>query len=309
MSIQKAKIRLLVLTLLISTPLLAAPPQETPCVAEARTPQGAWETAGGGTQVLFKGDEIILRKKGALSVARILTREPCKLVVRYQGLRSMWTLTPGVAETLELRADEPMTLRALATTPPQLNIDLPVLPKPGPVSPADAKAVEEELLRRAGKDQEVLKNPAMKDKRAEVVAGNHRYLQDLTQKFGWIDIPRFGKSAASAAILLAKHSGDLLLMKPALPVVEQDVKEHGGAGEMFSVLYDELQLELGNQQRYGTQIDTDKEGHLYILPLEEPTKVDQYRKDIGILSFEEYRKLASENFNHGAPIRVAGSNE
>jgi hypothetical protein len=98
-------------------------------------------------------------------------------------------------------------------------------------------------------------------------------------------------------------------MKAALPVVEKDVKEHGGAGEMFSVLYDELQLELGNQQRYGTQIDTDKEGHPYILPLEDPAKVDAYRKEIGILSFGEYRKLASENFNKGTLIRVAGSNE
>ena len=63
-----------------------------------------------------------------------------------------------------------------------------------------------------------MKNPAMKDKRAEVVADNHRYLEELTQRVGWIDIPRFGKSAASGAILLAKHSGDLLLMKAALPI-------------------------------------------------------------------------------------------
>jgi hypothetical protein len=203
MTIRQARRFLFVFTFLVSAPLLATPltPQEGPC--PARQPEGAWETAGGGTQILFKGDEIVLRKKAALSVAKILTREPCKLVVRYEGLRSTWTLKPGTAETMELRADEPMTLQALPTTPPQLDINPPTLPSPGPVSPTEAKAVEEELLRHAGKDQEVLKNPALKDKRSEVVADNHRYLQDLTQKFGWIDIPRFGKSAASAAILLA----------------------------------------------------------------------------------------------------------
>src|SRR3954453_10344722 len=123
-----------------------------------------------------------------------------------------------------------------------------------------------------------------------------------------MDVLRFAKDAASAAILLAKHSGDLLLLKAAMPIVEADVKEHGGPGEMFSVLYDELQIELGNKQRYGTQIDTDKEGRPFILPLEDPSKVDEFRKKIGILSFEQYRKLASDNMG-GITIRVAGTDE
>jgi hypothetical protein len=93
-----------------------------------------------------------------------------------------------------------------------------------------------------------------------------------------------------------------------MPTVEEDVKKHGGPGEMFSVLYDELQIELGNKQRYGTQIDADKDGHPFILPLEDPARVDEYRKEIGILSFEQYRKLASDNMG-GMTIRVAGSDE
>ncbi len=77
---------------------------------------------------------------------------------------------------------------------------------------------------------------------------------------------------------------------------------------MYSVLYDELQITLGNRQRYGTQIDTDKDGHPYILPLEDLGKVDQYRKDIGILSFKDYLKLVSDNMG-GVTPRVAGSDE
>jgi hypothetical protein len=303
---QLALVTLMGITRLVTLPILA---QEASCTASPAL-HSAWETSGGKDQVLFEDGQIVLRRGETLSVAKILKREHCKLLVRYQGLRSTWTLERGTPEgTLELKADVPLTLRALATLPPQLDINPRSLAAPRPVSAVEAKTVEEELLRRVGRDQEALKNPAWKEKRAEIVAENHQYLQDLTQKIGWIDIPRFGKSAASAAILLAKHSGDLLLMKAALPFVEIDVKKHGGAGEMFSVLYDELQLELGNQQRYGTQVDTDKEGHPYILPLEDPTKVDEYRKEIGILSFEEYRKMASDGFNKGVLIRVAGNNE
>jgi hypothetical protein len=187
-------------------------------------------------------------------------------------------------------------------------LNLPALPKSRPVSSAEVKTVEEELLRRVKNDQDALKDPVQKAKRPEIMADNLRYLRDLTHRVGWIDIPRFGKNAAAAAILIAKHGSDLPLMKAALPIVESDVKEHGGSGEMYSVLYDELAITLGGQQRYGTQFDTDKNGQPYILPLENISKVNQYRKEIGILSFEEYQQLVRTNLG-GVPLRVAGSGE
>ena len=308
MGIKRLMRALACLALLGNGSTILAVTQDATCAAPVASLHGAWETAGQKVQVLFQNDEIILRKNGTLSVARVLSRESCKLLVRYQGLKSRWMVANGAEGTLELKTDEPLTLRPLAEVPPELDINNPKLPKPGPVAPEEAKAIEKELLVRVGKDQEVLKNPALKEKRAEVVADNHLYLVDLTRKLGWIDVPRFGKDAASAAILLAKHSGDLILLKAALPIVEEDVKHHGGPGEMFSVLYDELQIELGNKQRYGTQIDMDKDGHPFILPLEDPAKVDEYRREIGILSFEQYRKLASDNMG-GMTIRVAGADE
>lgn len=310
MSVRKLVGSLALSVFMGSVPLMAAPPmaQEAPCAAKEGLLRGAWETADSRTQIVFQGDEIVLRKKDSLSVAKVLSRESCKLLVRYQGLKATWTVAPGSAGTLELKTDEALTFRPLAIVPPELEINLPALPRPGTVTPVEAKAVEEELLRRARNDQDALKDAALKAKRPEIIADNLRYLRDLTHRVGWIDIPRFGKSAASAAILIAKHGSDLLLMKAALPIVERDVKEHGGSGEMYSVLYDELEITLGNQQRYGTQIDTDKEGRPYILPLENLAKVDQYRKEIGILSFEEYRNLFSDNMG-GISLRVARSDE
>lgn len=283
-------------------------PGGSSCQLPSATLHGAWETQDGVTQILFRNNDIVLHKSGALSVAKVLQREPCKFTVRYQGLKGVWSLSLGQGGTLVLSADEPRTLRPLDHTPPELDIDLPVLPKPGPIAPTEAKVIEEELLRRVKIDQDALKDPAQKAKRPAIIADNLRYIRELTQRVGWIDIPRFGKNAAEAAILVAKHGSDLTLMKAALPIVENDVKKHGGSGEMFSVLYDELAITLGNQQRYGTQFDTDKEGRPYILPLEDPGRVNQYRKEIGILSFEEYQKLVSDSLG-GTSLRIAGSNE
>jgi hypothetical protein len=264
---------------------------------------GAWGQEGGGTQVLFQEGRIVFRRDGALSVATILKREPCALAVRYQGLRSTWRIAAEQG-TLTLQADEPLTLRPLSSIPQGLDLDIPALPAPKPVPPEEVKAIERELLARGARDQEAVNDPALKAKRPEILADNLRYLRELTGRVGWIDIPRFGKPAAAIAILVAKHASDLLLMKAAMPVVERDVKQHGGSGEMLSVLYDELQITLGHRQRYGTQIMPDAKGQPFILPLEDPAKVDLYRKEIGILSFQEYLKLVSDNLG-GAPIRVA----
>lgn len=281
--------------------------QEVACTEAIAPLRGAWESSEGSTQFLFEEDQIVIRKGGLLSVATILNREPCELTVRYQGLRSTWkaALSQGM---LQLQAVEPLTLRSMPTAPPELDIKIPVLPEPRPVTPSEMKEVEEALLSRTRNDQNALKDPALKAKRGEIIADNLRFLRELTQKFGWIDIPRFGKNSASAAILIAKHGSDLLLMKAALPIVERDVKEHGGSGQMFSVLFDELQITLGHKQRYGTQIGEDSEGRPFILPLEDPSKVDVFRKEIGIFSFSDYLKLASDGMG-GVSLRVAGGDE
>lgn len=293
----------------VNAPLIARPVQiqEAACVEATASLRGAWESSSGGAQVLFKDNQIILRKSGSLSVATILKREPCGLSVRYQGLRSTWkvALEQGM---VQLQADEPLKLRPLPAVPTGLDIDLPMLPAPKPVSPSEVKEVEAALLGRARNDQNALKDPALKAKRGDIMADNLRFLRELTSRLGWIDIPRFGKDSASAAILIAKHGSDLLLMKAALPTVERDVKEHGGSGQMFSVLYDELQITLGYKQRYGTQIGEDTEGRPFILPLEDPSKVDVFRKEIGIFSFKDYLKLASDGLG-GMSLRVAGSDE
>lgn len=283
------------------------PATASPC-SPASAVEGAWANEPGEIQVLFKGQEILFRKKGALSVASILKRDREELQIRYQGLLATWRLTCNPEGQLSLQADEPLSLHRLPQTPAELSLDSPPFPEPVPVSVEEAKAVEQELERRVGLDQQAVKDPALRAKRPEILADNIQYLRELTSRLGWIDIPRFGRSAASAAVLIAKHASDLPLMKRALPIVARDVKEHGGSGEMYSVLYDELQITLGHRQRYGTQFAPDDQGNLFVLPLEEPDKVNAYRKEIGILSFEEYLHLVSENMG-GSSIRVAGENE
>ena len=129
------------------------------------------------------------------------------------------------------------------------------------------------------------------------------------QELGWIDLHRFGHEGSGNAIVLAKHSGDLSLMTTILPWVEKDYKNAGEGSVMYAILYDGLQLKLGRKQRYGTQIGVDAEGHPMVLPLEDASKVEQFRKEIGLPPLAEYLKLASEGLYAGKAIRMPRADE
>ena len=51
---------------------------------------------------------------------------------------------------------------------------------------------------------------------------------------------------------------------------------------------------LGKKQRYGSQITHTQHGEPLVLPLEDRSKVEQYRREIGILSFSAYLQICSK---------------
>ncbi len=306
-----AKMTVFLLTGFLSYCGVAAAQQADPSKDCTSQLDGAWKEVDGEGRVLFRGDQIVIgNRDGSLRIARIISQTPCHLVVRDQGLRGSWdfNLKDGV-----LRINGPgvpQALRLLPVIPTDLDTSASLLPGvPPPIAPERAKAAGDELLKRARADQAALKNPDLKGARPQVIADNVRFLRALVREVGWIDIPRFGKDASAAATLIAKHASDLLLMRSALPTLEEDVKLHGGSGEMFAVLYDELAIVTGNKQRYGTQVVEDSSGRPFVLPVDDPARVDALRHEIGILSWQQYLALLSETLYDGAPIRVAGDDE
>ena len=268
--------------------------------------QGAWTAQGGEIQASFEPERVVLREKGLLRAASILQRQPCKLVVRDQGLRVTWTLK-GDAHSLRLdRGKDAIAFDRLPQVPPTLDISPLPLPPPGPVPPDKVKEIAAELRARDDRDQATRSN---KDQRAAVIADNIHYLREVVERYGWIDIPRFGKAAAADAVFAAKHANDVRLEQVALPIAEKDARENGGGKEIVSVLVDDLLITLGHKQKYGTQLDVDEHGKPYALPVEDPAKVDQYRKELGILSWSDYLKKASQALFKGEPIRIPGPEE
>jgi hypothetical protein len=293
-------------------PARAQAQQHDPCPP---LPQGAWAQEGGPVRVRFEAERVVvLREAGDLRAATILDRGPCKLIVRDNGLRSTWTLK-GDAHALQLdlgSSSPPLSLvPLLGGAPSDLDISPAPLPPTGPVSPGEVKAISQELTARSQRDQDaaVSRDPEQQKKRPAIVDENLRYLREVVSRYGWVDIPRFGRPAAAAAILILKHGNDIRLMQAALPTVERDGIENGGGKELVSILVDAVLLATGHKQKYGTQLAEDGQGKPFALPVEDLAKVDEYRKTLGILSWSDYLKLASQALYNGVSIRVPRADE
>ena len=180
-----------------------------------------------------------------------------------------------------------------------------------PESKEKVAEITSELTARFTADQEAEKKAAKGStpELEKVFQDNTGYLTKLLTKYGWIDIDRFGKASSSAALLLAKHGGELPIMMAVLPIAEADARKHHKLGELISVLYDSTRITLGDKQRYGTQIVDGADGHGLILPVEDRTKVDIYRKELDIPTWAEYIDMASKYLYDGKPIRIAGDDE
>ncbi len=176
-----------------------------------------------------------------------------------------------------------------------------------PVPAETASAIARELADRSERDQAALHSEALN--RTAVLEENIRYLREVVARYGWIDIPRFGKAGAAAAILIVKHSSDLRLSQNALPIAERDARDNGGGKELVAILVDSMLIDTGHKQKYGSQITEDAQGKPYVIPVEDSTKVDMYRKELGLQPWSDYLAKASQVLYGGVPIRIPGPEE
>jgi hypothetical protein len=193
------------------------------------------------------------------------------------------------------------TYRKLDTIPTEVEVKPLVLGKVQDLPPARIQAIQEDLARRAKQDQAVRTKRVPPEEMAKVDMDNTAALIKLVQEVGWIDAPRFGATAANNAFLLVQHSMHLPLMLAALPLIEQDVRAKRLNVQAYALLYDRVQIMLGEKQRYGTQIGTNEKQEMVVLPLADRQHVEELRKEIGLFPLSTYLKLF-EKQNGGKPV-------
>lgn len=266
---------------------------------------GAWEEKD---SVLNIEPERIVEHDGKTLIVRgFIRREGELLTLRNQGLKETWRVAQSDS-TLRI-TDESGAVRSyqrLRRIPRQVRLEPLHLARSHSLRPERIKEIQEEIERRYQEEQVVLQiaEPALRSERFKPIRErNIEYLQDLLGEVGWIDQRRFGGKTSVQAALMVKHTDDLRLLMTILPKAEEDFRK-AGKGLTYAILFDALQLELGRKQRYGTQVQEDETGQPFVLPLEDPDRVDEYLRELGLPSFETYRMQVSRAAFSGKPVQV-----
>lgn len=299
----------LLLALLLAS--CASPlPSRTDAGSSGQTRQGAWRQEGGTRLLRFEKDRVI-EFDGHLVVRGIILEEPSgKLVLRKAGIREEWQVAlEGGKLQVKPGNGSTTTYRKLSYVPREVDLTPVALGKPLPLPAERVREIQAAIGERFKKEQDLYKR---KDHKPEEVAtltkDNLAYLTRLVQDIGWLDARRFGNQTSVYATILAKHTQDLRLMMAILPQAQNDLMM-SGEGQTYAVFYDGLQIELGKKQRYGTQIAEDEHGQPYILPVEDPAKINDHLREMGLPPYSQYLADLKQFFYPDESIQILWSPE
>jgi hypothetical protein len=117
---------------------------------------------------------------------------------------------------------------------------------------------------------------------------SQKELEQLVAAKGWPKIGEVGSEAAMAAYLVAMHTNDSS-QKKYLPMIRQKCEEKELPWQRYANIYDRCLFNENKPQKYGTHTrfnEQTRSEELY--PLENETKVDEWRKELGLEPLAEY---------------------
>ena len=112
---------------------------------------------------------------------------------------------------------------------------------------------------------------------------NARRLHRIIESVGWPGTDLVGSDGAEAAWLILQHAiAQPDLIRWALPLLRAAAREGRACPRHVALLEDRIRFFEGRPQRYGTQFDWDAEGNLSPCAVEDPERVDERRRAIGL---------------------------
>jgi hypothetical protein len=168
--------------------------------------------------------------------------------------------------------------------------------------PRDAQ-LRKELLKMVAEDQEARKamlggrpDPAAVRKMEGIDRKNTARLKEIIDRHGWPGRALVGADGANAAWLLAQHADrDRPFQKRCLGLLKKAVKAGEASGQQLAYLTDRVLVAEGKKQLYGTQFRT-VDGKLEPSPIEDEANVDRRRKEVGLSTLAEYRKVLEKTY-------------
>jgi len=142
----------------------------------------------------------------------------------------------------------------------------------------------------ATKDPEAMKKVALEMKASD--KQNQLFIGSFLDRCGWLK----GLSAEeNNTIFLVIDHADTAFMARYFPILKLQADQGIVAKRDLATLQDRMQLRSGKKQTYGTQ--TLKTGNIVtIWPIDDPQNLDERRKEMGLLTMNEYIELLKKTY-------------
>jgi hypothetical protein len=150
------------------------------------------------------------------------------------------------------------------------------------------KEIVQSIMDMVEVDQEMrgknLKDPYLWDE--DVDKTNTKRMKEIIESIGWPTISKVGKEASSGAWLLVQHADhDAGFQRKCLDMMKELSHDEIDRRDI-ALLEDRVLLKEKGYQLYGTQYT--QEGNRHIpMPIHEPERVDERRKEMGLDTLEE----------------------
>jgi len=118
---------------------------------------------------------------------------------------------------------------------------------------------------------------------------NLKELERLLPQKGWPRRSEVGPEAAAAAFFVLQHSNAIAQQK-YISLFEKCCRENEGNWQQYALMFDRMRMNQNKLQRFGTHTYLNPKAgstnELY--PLEDDSKVDEWRKEIGLEPLKDY---------------------
>ncbi len=118
---------------------------------------------------------------------------------------------------------------------------------------------------------------------------NLKELESLLSQKGWPRRSEVGPEASGAAFFVLQHSNAVAQQK-YISMFEKSCRDNEASWQQYALMFDRMRMNQNKPQRYGTHTYLDpKAGPVNELyPLEDETKTDEWRKEIGLEPLKDY---------------------
>lgn len=116
-------------------------------------------------------------------------------------------------------------------------------------------------------------------------------MEALLDSKGWPERSQVGSSAASAPFFVIQHS-NAAAQEKYIKMFEAACRKGEGNWNQYALMFDRMRMNQNKPQRYGTHhyLDPAKGRTDELYPLEDESKVDEWRKEIGLEPLNDYLK-------------------